>query len=66
PQSLPFLCARVYPENPRWGRTILECLNQEQTEELRAEFQRALQSARPEPDTVGSLNATACRGGVGR
>lgn len=45
------LIARVYPEDPRWGQTILEWLNQEQTEELRAEFQRALQSAWPELNT---------------
>jgi len=45
------LIARVYPEDPRWGRTVLEWLNQEQTEELRAEFQRALQSAWPDLDT---------------
>lgn len=45
------LIARVYPEDPRWGRTVLEWLNQEQTEELRAEFQRALRSAWPELDT---------------
>ncbi|GBC84196.1 hypothetical protein HRbin11_00618 [bacterium HR11] len=45
------LIARVYPEDPRWGRTVLEWLNQEPTEELRAEFQRALQSAWPDLDT---------------
>jgi hypothetical protein len=45
------LIARVYPEDPRWGQTVLEWLNQEQTKELRAQFQRALQNAWPNLDT---------------